>query len=257
MVESFVRLMPKQGFQEWPSLMGDMAELCRETEYRLVKDGYRKATTLHIEDRNYKELMERINKDGLIYTPILKAAYSEGFIHEHKEAKEGEPFYWYGCVTKTYKEGQEFKKADGSAEQKKPNHIKLGKLLGYPECCIDYFNKKFPQNWDPIWIEKSGRVCGYPECNRLLRYFGVHITWHFSCSPVCEKTKEEGKKWFSVMKEMDKELAEKIYNLLSKSMTWDSYHGVVQIETPYFVGLSRTFPYLEKKRVINWEVKKK
>jgi hypothetical protein len=256
-MENFVRLMPKQGFQEWPSLMREIADLCKETEYKLVKEGYRKAATLHIQDENYEELTEKINKDGLIYTPILKAGYSEGFSHEHKEVKEGEPYYWYGCLTKNYEDGQEFKNADGSAQRKKPNHKKIGKLLGYPDCCVNYFDKNFNKNWDPVWIDKSGKVKGYPECNRILRYFGVQITWHFSCSPTCEKTREEGEKWFSVMKGINKDLAEKTYKLLSEDMIWDSYHGVVQIETPYFVGLSHTFPYIEKKRIINWQVKNK
>jgi len=90
----------------------------------------------------------------------------------------------------------------------------------------------------------------------MLRYFGARITSHFSCSPTCEKTREIGQVWFKVMKEIDKKLAEELYDLLSTPLTWNSYHGVVQIETPYFVGLTHTFPLLEKKRVIEWKGKK-
>ncbi len=256
MIDNFVRLLPKQGFSEWKVLAKDMARLCKETEYILVKEGYRKAATIHIREDNHKELIEKINKDGLIYTPILQSGLSVGFSHEHKEVKDGEPYYWYGCLTKTYEDGQEFKKADGTSDNRDPDHRKIGELLGYPKCCIDYFIENFSKNWDPIWIDRSGKVEGYVECNRLLRYFGIQISWHFSCSPDCEETKKIAEKWISVMRKINKELTDKIISLLSQNMTWDSYHGVVQIETPYFLGLSHTFPYLEEKRIIDWSKKK-
>ncbi len=256
MIDGFVRLIPKQGFSEWKNTIREMADLCRETEYQLVKKGHRKAATLHIKDENYKELTEKINRDGLIFTPILKARLSVGFSHEHQVAKEGEPHYWYGCVTRNYEDGQIFKKAEGTEKNSITDHKKIGKLLGYPDCCIEYFDKHFSKNWDPLWVNKSGLVEGYIECNRILRYFGIQLSWHFSCSPVCKKTEEKVKEWIVVMKEIDAELTNKVINLLGQNMTWDSYHGVVQVETPYFLGLSHTFPYLKKKRIINWQKKK-
>jgi hypothetical protein len=35
-------------------------------------------------------------------------------------------------------------------------------------------------------------------------------------------------------------------------MTWNSYHGVVQVETPYFIGVVNGFPFAEKPKIINW-----
>jgi len=55
------------------------------------------------------------------------------------------------------------------------------------------------------------------------------------------------------MLDFNKELAEELYNLLSSKLTWDSYRGVVEVKTPYFVGLTHTFPLMEKQRVIRWK----
>ncbi len=256
MVKNFVRVIPKKGGEKWPSKLGEMSNLFGQAEYEMVKQGYRKAAIIHIDEHNYQQMTEKMNKDGLIFTPFLKSGHYEGFSHCHKEVKPGEPYYWYGCLTKTYKDAQEFKRADGTVNGKNTDHKKYGEMLGYPECCSSYFIKAFPKNYDPIWLEKQGEVSGYPECNQMLRYFGARITSHFSCSSTCKKTREIGQKWLSVMKGIDKKLTEELYDLLNSPCTWNSYHGVVQVETPYFIGLTHTFPLLKKPRIINWNKKR-
>jgi hypothetical protein len=57
------------------------------------------------------------------------------------------------------------------------------------------------------------------------------------------------------MAELDEKLAKEMYELLRGPIVWNSYHGVVQVETPYFIGLSHTFPYLERPRIIYWKGK--
>lgn len=250
-ISSFVRIMPKQGHEKWMAKLTKIGMMFHEAEYQMVKQGYRKAAVIHVDQNNLEETWEKVNKDKLIFTPILKSGYYEGFAHKHKPVVPGEPFYWYGSLTQTYEDGQKFKKAENEGD-----HKTIGSLLGYPECCSKYFTKNFPINYDPIWLERKGKITGYPECNQMLRYFGVRMTSHFSCSPVCEKTKKIGKDWLKVMKEIDKDSAKEVYNLLNGPITWDSYHGVVQVETPYFVGLTHTFPLLEKPRIIKWEGKK-
>lgn len=246
-MQGFVRIIPKQGQEKWPVKLSQMGWLFHEAEYEMVRQKHRQAAVIHIDQNNLGEKLERINKDGLIFTPILTSGYYQGFSHRHKEVKPGEPFYWYGSLTRTHQDGQKFKKADRSS-----NHRTVGLMLGYPKCCYNYFTKTFPINYDPIWLNKKGKVQGYPECNQMLRYFGARITSHFSCSPKCRKTREIGQIWFKIMKEINKETAEELYTLLAGQSCWDSYHGVVQVETPYFLGLTHTFPLLKKSRVINW-----
>lgn len=253
-VSSFVRIMPKQGHQEWMVKLGRMGMLFQEAEYQMVKQGFRKAAIIHVNQNNLEEMWEKINKDKLVFTPILKSGYYEGFAHKHKAVVPGEPFFWYGSLTRTYEDGQKFKKAE--KDERGQDHKIIGSLLGYPECCSKYFTKNFPINYDPIWLGKEGKVLGYPECNQMLRYFGARITSHFSCSPTCEATRKIGQLWFKVMREIDKDLAKELYDLLATEITWNSYHGVVQVETPYFVGLTHTYPLIDKPRIIEWRGKK-
>ena len=247
-MENFIRIIPKKGFEEWPQKLGQLGRVYHEAEYDTVKKGVRDASTVHMDQHNIKKLLERFNKDGFQFTPLRISGYYQGFSHFHPTVKEGEPFYWYGCLTRTYKDGQKFKEAD-----LKGDHRVIGQMLGYPDCCVKYFEKTFPKvNYDPIWINLQGEVQGWPECNQMLRDFGARITGHLSCSPICKATKVIGERWLDVMKKTDKESAGMLYSLLSQKIIWNSYHGVIQVDTPYFLGLTSSFPYLEKPRIISW-----
>jgi len=250
-MQDFTRIIPKHKFEEWPGKLGRMGELFHQAEYQMVEKKLRTAAIIQINPSNLQAFIEKINKDRLLFTPLKKIAISAGFSATTKPVEPEKPFLWLGCLTRTYKDSQRFKEADS-----KSDHRTVGRMLGYPDCCIDYFIRTFPIDPCPIWVDLHGKVTGYPEANGLLRYFGPIITAHLSCSPLCQATKEVGKTWFKVMQEIDKDLADELYNLLAGPITWNSYHGVVQVETPYFVGLNNSLFILKKPRVIIWRGKR-
>jgi hypothetical protein len=250
-MQPFTRIVPKQNCEEWPSKLGKMGDLYHELEYQTVKKKIREAAIIPVYPENLDGWLEKVSKDRLIFIPLRKAKRGLGFSVNVESPKSGEPFYWLGCLVRTKKDGEIFKKAD-----QKNDHKTMGEMLGYPSCCIEYFIKNFPINYDPIWVNFSGKIRGYPECNGMLRYFGPKITAHYSCSPTCKATQEIGKLWFKIMQEIDKDLAKEVYNLLAGPIVWNSYHGVVQVETPYFIGLSNSFPFVEKPKIIEWRAKK-
>jgi len=251
-ITGFVRVLEKQGHEGWRDRLAKMSGLFHKAEYETVRQGRRPAAIIHVDERNYLEMSDKINRDELVFTPFLRSGYYEGFSHQHKPVKPGEPYYWYGSLTRTHKEGIEFKEANT-----RNDHMAYGKFLGYPKCCAKYFVENFPSNYDPIWLDREGEVSGYAAANQMLRYFGARITSHFSCSPTCEKTKKVGQVWLDVMEGIDPELTAELYKLLSGKMTWSSYHGVVEVETPYFVGVTHTYPLIEKPRNLRWLPNKK
>ena len=248
-MQDFTRIIPKHKYEEWPDKLGRMSELFHQAEHQMVKKKLRKVAIVRLDPNNLQSFLEKINRDRLIFTPLKKESVSAGFSALSKPVEPGQPFIWQGCLTRTYKDSQKFKKADS-----KNDHQTIGQMLGYPDCCIDYFIRTFPIDPVPIWVDLKGKVRGFPECNGMLRYFGPRIVAHLSCSPLCQATKEIGKTWFKVMQEIDKDLANELYDLLASPITWDSYHGVVQIETPYFVGLNKALFILKKPRIIKWSV---
>ena len=248
-MEGFVRIIPKVGQEEYQTKLSKFSDLFHKAELEMVIRGHRKAATLHISQENLDRVILSLNENGLMFTPLRKSGYYQGFAHTHKEVKPGDPFYWYGCVTKTLADGKIFKAADVTGD-----HNIIGELLGFPKCCTEYFSNTFKTNVDPIWVGKEGDISGDVTCNQMLRYFGARITSHLSCHPECADTIKIGQKWLEVMKEIDNEATENLKALLSSSIIWDSYHGVVQVDTPFFIGLTHTSPKDNKPRIINWSV---
>ncbi len=249
-VSDFRRLMPKQYNEDWILLAKEFDFLFQSALIDTVEKGFREVGIIFFHENNYEEVAEKLNKKNLFFTPLDKSFCSDNILRDYSQEQTAfEPRYWKGCVTRDYKTAEIFK-----SNFKKEKHKILGRMLGYPDCCTSYFEKNYKKNSDPIWSGKKRDVFGYPECNNLLHYFGIKIVPHFTCSPDCEKSKSMGGVWFDLMKELKQKEAKKLYEILSTEMTWDSYHGVVQVETPYFLGVSSTFPFLRKK-IINWNLK--
>jgi hypothetical protein len=246
-LKDFTRTIWKKGHEEWSRTLTKITCLYQEAEIKMVAEGKRRAATMHLNQNDTDLQLLKLNDLGLIFTPLYRSGFFQGFSHQIKAPAPGEPFFWFGCVTKTLEDGKKFKKADESVD-----YITTGELLGYPDCCIKYFNKVFPINTDPVWTTLEGAISGYPECNTLARYFGPRITAHISCSPICEATKRVGQDWLAVMDSIDHDTTIELKQFLEAQMVWDSYHGILELHTEHFLGLTHTHVYLDKHRIINW-----
>ncbi len=253
-VSDFRRFMVKQYNEEWLSFVGDFAFLYQDVLVETVGLKYRDAAMISFYEGDYENFTQKINRESLFFTPLERSFHSDNILsdynYEEKRKDDFGPKYWKGIVTRDFASAEKFKKFFD-----KNNHEAMGEMLGYPKCCTSYFQKHFKVNNDPVWVNKKGDISGHLECNILLHYFGIRMIPHYPCSPSCVESKKIGEKWHLLMKNKNKNLAKKLQEILKTEMTWDSYHGVVQVETPYFLGVSNTFPFL-KKKIINWSVKK-
>jgi hypothetical protein len=248
MLMGFITVIPQKGHEEIVIQLNKIRLLLDLVEIQSVATGFRKAATTHVSQDNLNKRIPQLNKLGLVFTPLRSSGYYEGFNHIHKPIKPGDPFFWYGCVTRSYKDGQEFYKADNPGGH--CDHEKVGRLLGFPKCCTEYFAEHYINNYDPIWMGRSGDVTGYWTNNDLLRYFGPRALFHFSCSPDCEATHTKSLEWLHLMAKNDKKTTLANIALLKSPVTWDSYHGAIIIKTPQFTGITNGFP--GEKRIIKF-----
>lgn len=71
----------------------------------------------------------------------------------------------------------------------------LGQLLGYPECCVDAFDQRWPEavhdhqgDLAPLTLAASGASPFDWRSNIFARYFGVALIQHFPCQFQCQNT---------------------------------------------------------------------
>jgi len=239
--DGFVSISYKVGHKDiWEPRMARINQACYRAELQTVVNGDRDVCTIHVNVDNLSEWMERLRILGLVLTPIVHVADFHGYNHKHQKPTPNKPSHWLCGVTRTHEIGQAFKEAEGGC-----NHKEAGRLLGFPECCTDAFLVNFRKNFDPQPLITAETT--YPECNVTLRYFGARFISHLPCSTDCSASREVAKKFIKAIKMIDPEVVDWVYELLNGPLTWDSYHGIVEVDTPYFLGVTHSFPLMERK----------
>jgi len=225
---------------------------CWLSELKTVSEGYRKCATTHLRSESVKEDLEFLESLDLYFLPIRKCRRVQGFAHRFYDPKPNEPYDVYGVVSRDLRYAREFKRAS----QPPIDNSVIGRLLGYPKCCIKFFNEVWYRSYDPIWViaeRTRGRLKKgneiyikdfYPEANILLRYFGVRAVPHLVCSFRCKKSKQFSRNFLQFVKH--KKI---LMEILSSPMIWDCYKGVAIVTTNWFVGIANSMPYAQKRKV--------
>lgn len=116
---------------------------------------------------------------------------------------------------------------------------KEGVFLGYPACCINFFQKYWV---DEKWIDTTlpmaqdwrGKFV-HPANNILLRWAGIRLVSHLPCSLTCRATRSIGDANVQLAIELGfKEQIDKVIEMLSWPVEWSSLHGIATITTPVF-----------------------
>lgn len=133
----------------------------------------------------------------------------------------------------------------------------IAHLLGYPSCCIDFFQKYWIEQKfvDTTWLMFEDKVnwAGQtpfneitlkdinPENNILFRWLGIRLVSHLPCSFLCKETRriaEENKEILRKLNYHDE--LEWIMELLSYPVEWSAKNGIAEIITPILRIMSRT-----------------
>lgn len=241
-----------QGFRNMVSRASRLSHL---VEYETVKQHLRKVATFHIRPQGFEDEIEKIAEDGLFWLPIQRSKIYSGFSHKHFPTSKDDPQSTvYGVLSWKLEYAKQFKEASKG----KCDHEKLAELLGYPACCAKFFTKVWSQGYyDPIYqaaentkgMKKSGRTIelksnGY--ANSSMRYFGLRIVPQITCSFSCKASEEQGRMFFEVMQDIDREAANFLLDYLKGPEEWSVYHGIAQVVTDDFVGITNSMPTTEK-----------
>ena len=90
------------------------------------------------------------------------------------------------------------------------NDMDLGRELGYPACCVDFFCKRFTPDNPNLQLSPTNAFT-----NITKREKDLVIISHFPCSSDCQESIELGKKYLDVLLKIDKDRVEELVNELS------------------------------------------
>jgi hypothetical protein len=206
----------KASFDDWVdvSRYDKFVEMCRKYSLHVEADlifddisldkkkivGGSNITTTFVEGKRFRE-----GETGRVHV----------FVSLSKEKTlEAKKFGWYNVVINNRSINKPF-----------IDHLRFGKALGFPDCCVDFF-RRF-NDWNkyshPLETLKNtpkiaGKAKGSYYCNNFLMdstFFFIH---NLPCSYRCEKTIEYAKKLEAEFREIEPEFAEKAARLLKKPL---------------------------------------
>lgn len=253
--------------EDWMSIVARARSWHDRMEYEMVKNRARRCATMHISPQNYDQTIEKIMDDKLIWLPIQRTKNYNGFAHQHYPVDNLDlNSSVYGVLAYNKEDAEAFRDASSYNQNKSVDHVTIGELLGFPDCCCDAFNRWWPQFVDPVyqmaeaspkklWIGENYNAL-YVEphiaTHQMLRYAGFRLTSHFACSLDCEKSKEVGQLWMDVGREVDPRGLDALIQILSLPAEWSCLNGIAVVETEPFTIVTNSMSTKEK-WAVRWQ----
>ena len=188
-------------------------------ERQSVLEGIRDCVIQTFKPVEYLKIQAWAHRNGLFATILQTAKSFEGFASRYEPGEE----LLVTAVTRLAEMGD------------KPEEH-----LGYPKCCQEAFESRWPLVPDPIWQwaggPENGKVVSgghlvttrmLPTTNPLLRYLSVRFCPHIPCEALCQETVEFSTKLRSLM---GKEFQDPAEELLSMPVSWDCYRGIAIVK---------------------------
>ena len=156
--------------------------------------------------------------------------------------------YFFVYVSKDREKAERARKLE-----KDEKHKELGILLGYPECCSEFFEKHYEEqskkhNDYTLAALRNSDGFQFPfYTNIASRHFDLSLLNHFPCRFDCEKSIELGEKYLEIIKKEDKETGEIVEGMLKGGIIYTESNGVFLLRYPrldnnrlYYKGIMGT-----------------
>lgn len=217
----------------WPEKIRKASNDWQQIERLSFQEGVRDSVLIFARKDEIPELKEWAKKVGGSVVVLHPA--SMGNSYSSYGANNGSVNGFRVAITREHLVGDWYDAWNGGTDNKK-----VGELLGYPECCQNFFEK--------YWVEEQWRDLTYPayvnsghdaqgpvESNILGRWAGIRWVSHMPCSFKCEHSVEIGKKNREIAKTFGyTESVDIIDEVLSWSTKWSALHGILEIKTPVY-----------------------
>jgi len=262
-----IQFTNKESMDVWGTKIEKARIFYPRIEMETVKHGLRKCMILHrVRPENFDMHARTLAKDGLILVPISKEGDGgDTFAHQSRQYEKNRPFVYRVAVARKGQDAEELVHASQINDDRK-----IGELLGFPECCSNFFYKKWRDSYsDPIWQQAEGtintkysfrqdekfnvnnkHIIRVKESNSkissVFRYIGVRVLSHLPCALDCKQSLAVANDWIDLATREKIEGLEETLEIMKLPFEWDCFKGIVVINTPVFKFVSNSmncFPH--------------
>lgn len=243
----------------WEGRINNINEAWSRIERWAVVDGARDSCLTFFEPQHLPELTMWAASHGLTVLPLAQVGVSDQYSATPKSLTAGQRWQYRVVITRpplvqTWLDA--WRDTGEGGRYKGTNNRVIGELLGYPPCCIDFFERVWVQahHLDTTWpmtentpglVRDEGALVvpdNLPyEANILLRWLGVRLVSHLPCSFGCAATIRLARDYVEVGRQRQfGEWVDRIVEMLQWPVEWNALHGTAEIRTPILTISSRT-----------------
>lgn len=112
------------------------------------------------------------------------------------------------------------------------DHYNFGNILGYPECCVNFFIKNFPieskkKNDYVLTSLRNSEGYVFPFYNNTaIRHLDITLLSHFPCSFNCKASLETAKRNLKLIRTLAQELNQIFEGFLKSAVIYTAYDGI-------------------------------
>jgi hypothetical protein len=222
----------------WERKISDAANAWSEVEERSVEFGARKSALIFVPLSMLAEKTRYYASQGLVLLPLTLSNSDGSYSSTSKAYDPSKPTQIRAALTVPTLI------ADWARAWEKNDNVKIGELLGFPPCCVKFFQKFWVEEKfvDTTWpMYQNSESDGFDASNILLRWLGVRFVGHLPCSMNCQDSNHAAKEFMELFDKLGLgEQRKDIENLLRMPMEWSAKHGIAEIKTPLFKISART-----------------
>lgn len=232
-------------------------------------DARRRAAIIHVTNTNRERWIRRCQERDLVYRDIRYSEPYDGFAHEFSPTTLDNPNrITYSVVAQNEDIADKMVEAE-TEMQGEERHRTVGELLGFPDCCLDFFAEHWlgeDSKRDPIYEitcnsgnaecidgdhENIRVVDPNPGASILWKYFGWAFVTHIPCSWDCEDSIDIARTRYEIMAEDGYEDAASVLSeFLREPAVWSGYHAIAEVRNRHCIGTAQTSDYWSEKRVV-------
>ncbi len=220
----------------WEPRISRIGAQFNAAEIASVEVGMRTAALQNISPEMLPELAKRAAEKQLIAIPLGTQGRSDGYSASPLTVTPGQPWDYRVVITRI-QNARDFLSA-----WKCSDDDRIGYLLGYPDCCTQYFSETWGEGCvDPTWYaaESISGEHAPMEANILLRWLGVRYIPHMPCSLDCKGSAEFGEKMRMIVAPPERGWMDE---LLSMPMMWSAVNSIGEVVTPIVTVNFRSDP---------------
>lgn len=228
---------------QWEKILRDASAAWNRVELELVAEGLRPAMLRNVRPENIMSAAAMAASEGLAFLPLEQVGTTKFYASSTPPINGND--WEYRVYVGNSDLAEDFLKAYERRDDKT-----IGKFLGYPECCREFFADTWgkgmrdttipqaavhlvqPLTWLP---EEPIEISTSVECSMLLRWAGIRLVSHLPCSFTCRATVKMAHQNLEIFKSLGLgDSADKIVQLLSMPIDYSTAHGITIIKTPIF-----------------------